>query len=327
MQHSKALLLVVMALLLAVLLPFAASDAKTLKLGAVSLRPFGKANISVAFLERMRELGYEQGRNFVFEFIQVPNRAAYGKAYRELVRRKVDILAAGGPEIALKAAVAAAAGTLPVLMIAVDYDPLARGYVASLARPGGNVTGVFFRQVALTRKRLQLLKEVIPRTNSITVFWDRNSADQWKAMQATAASLGYRVHSVEFRRQPYDLEGAFATVPADYRGALMVLASPLFSLPSRSSLPNFALRHRLPSVYWVSFYPEAGGLMSYGVSFTRLFRRAADIAHRIAQGAKPADLPIEQPTEYELVVNLRTAKALGVTIPASILLRADEVIE
>jgi len=326
MKQRVILVATIVAALLATPLIAAAGDAKVLRVGAVSLRPFGKANISVAFLERMAELGYERGRNFTFEFIQVPNRAAYGQAYRNLVARGVDVLVAGGPEVALKAAVGAA-GNLPVVMIAVDYDPLARGYVSSLARPGGNVTGVFFRQIALTKKRLQLMKETVPDVKAITVFWDRNSADQWKAVQTAAALLHYPVHAVEFRQAPYDFDRAFAQVPPRFRGGLMVLASQLFSLPSRHELIEFALRNRLPTIFWVNFYADAGGLMSYGVSFTKLFRRAADYVDRIARGAKPADLPVEQPTEFELVVNLKTARALGITLPPSILLRADQVIE
>ena len=304
----------------------AAEDGKMLRVGAVSLRPFGKANISVAFLNRMKELGYSQGKNFQFEFVQVGNRAEYGRAYRALVARKVDILAAGGPEFALEAATAAT-DTLPIIMIASDYDPLARGYVSSLSRPGGNVTGVFFRQIALTQKRLQLMKEVIPGLPAMTVFWDQNSADQWRAAQNSAADFGISLRGVEFRTRPYDYEHALAQVPPQYRGGLMVLASPLFSLPARRILPDFALRNRIPTMFHVSFYPALGGLISYGVSFTKLFRRAADYVDKVAKGAKPADLPIEQPTEFELVVNLKTARALDVTIPPSILLRADQVIE
>jgi putative ABC transport system substrate-binding protein len=303
-----------------------AADGDVLRVGAVSLRPFGKANISVAFLERMRELGYQQDRNFRFEFIQVPDRGDYHRAYRELVGRKVDILVAGGPEIALKAAVAAS-DKLPIVMVASDYDPLARGYVQRLSRPGGNVTGVFFQQIALTKKRLQILKEALPGVGAITVFWDRNSADQWKGVKAAARALGYAVHGVEFSERPYEYDRAFARVPAASRGALMILASPVFSLPVRERLPEFALAHKIPTMFHVSFYPRAGGLMSYGVSFTNLFKRAADYVDKIARGARPGDMPVEQPTTFELVVNLKTAERLGVSLPQSILLRADEVIE
>ena len=322
--------IVLMSTVVTVFLAFArmseASDGKTLSVGAVSLRQFGKANISVAFLQRLNELGYEQGRNFKFEFIQVTDRSHYGRAYRELVARDVDILAAGGPEFALEAAMAATR-TLPIVMIASDYDPFQRGYVASLSRPGGNVTGVFFQQIALTKKRIQLMKEAFPEVQALTVYWDRISADQWRGAQIAAKALGLDVHGVELRDRPYDYERALAHVAPKFHRALMVLASPVFSLPSRRVLPEFALKHRIPTMFHVDFYPALGGLMSYGVSFTKLFRRAAEYVDNIAKGAKPATLPVEQPTEFELVVNLKTADALGVILPPSILLRADKVIE
>jgi len=325
-KRPGILTVAVMATLLSFPPIAAAGDRTVLRVGAVSLRPFGSANVSVAFLNRMEELGYKRGGNFDFEFIQVPNRKAYGRAYRQLVARKVDILVAGGPEIALESAVAAA-GNLPIVMVAVDYDPLVRGFVSNLSRPGGNVTGLFFRQIALTKKRLQLMKEAFPDVKSAMVFWDRNSADQWKGAQTAAAALGYPVHGVELRERPYDYDRAFARVAPEHRGALMVLASQIFSLPARGTITDFARRNRIPTMFHVRYYPDAGGLMSYGVSFTKLFGRAADYVDRIAKGAKPADLPIEQPSEFELVVNLETAKALKMTIPPSILLRADDVIE
>lgn len=325
-SHRRVLVTTIIAAFAALSPIAAASEKNVLSVGAVSLRPFGKANISVAFLKRMAELGYERGRNFRFDFIRVPNRGEYHRAYRDLVARKVDILVAGGPEIALKAAVAATR-KIPIVMVASDYDPLARGYVSSLSRPGGNVTGVFFRQIALTMKRLQIMKEALPHANAITIFWDQNSADQWKGVRTAADALGYAVHGVELRDRPYDYDRALAQTPSRYRGALMVLASPIFSLPARKILPQFAVRNKIPAMFHVSFYPRVGGLMSYGVSFTRLFGRAADYVHRIAGGAAPADMPVEQPTKFELVVNLKTARKVGVSLPQSILLRATEVIE
>lgn len=311
------------------ILPFAAhsQERKMLRVGAISVQTAASRNL-VAFLERMAELGYDQGRNFIFDFIQVPNykEVVVQKVYRELIDRKVDILLASGPEIKLKLGITVA-GSLPIVMIAVDYDPLARGYVSSLARPGGNITDLFFQQIELTKKRLQLIKDTFPTTKAATVFWDRISADQWQAAQAAADALEFPIQGVELREQPYDFDRAFSNVAPEYRGALMVLASPIFTVPARRRLPDFAIRHKMPSMFFVRYYVEAGGLMSYGVSFTDMYKRAAEYVDMIAKGSKPADLPIEQPTEFELVVNLRTAKALGITIPRSILLRADDVIE
>jgi len=325
-RQARLMLAFVIAGLFAQISVAAARDAKMLRVGAASFRPLGVANVSVAFLARMAELGYVQGRNFAFEFVHVPNPSAYGDSYRELVARKVDILVAGGPEIALKSALSATSD-LPIVMIAIAYDPLALGYVPSLARQGGNVTGLFFQQIALTRKRLQLMQQAFPAVKAATVFWDRNSTDQWKAMQTVSEARGYPVHGVELRKRPYDFDRAFAHVPPEYRGGLIVLGSPIFSLPAYSRLADFALRNRTAAMFVHSRFVEAGGLISYGVNFTTLWQRAADYVDRIAKGTKPADLPIEQPSKFELVVNLKTAKALGLTIPPSILLRADKVIE
>jgi putative ABC transport system substrate-binding protein len=171
------------------------------------------------------------------------------------------------------------------------------------------------------------MKETLPGLRAATVFWDDLSADQWKELQTAPAGLGLRIHGVKLDSPPYDFERAFAAVPAEFRGVVIPLGSPLFALPERRSLPDFALRHRVPAIYFTSAYVDVGGLMSYGPSYPAMFGRAADYVDRIAKGAKPEDLPIEQPTKFELVVNLRTAGALGLTIPGPILLRADRVIE
>jgi len=317
-----------LALTLALVAAPLAADAqrpKMLHVGYAGAQPISSP-VFVAFVKRMAELGYEQGQNFALEFVQVRNAAGFQDAYRELAARKVDIFVAPRNELALKAALAVA-GPRPIVMIAVDFDPLARGYVPSLARPAGNVTGLAFQQIELTMKRVQLMKEGFPEMKAATVFWDRLSADQWQATQAAAATLGLRVLGVEFSASPYDYERAFAEVAPAFRDGLLVLASPIFALPKRERLPDFALRQRMPSMFAVLEYGAAGGLISYGPSFPDLFRRAAEYVDRIARGTKPADLPIERPTRFELVINLKTAKALGVTIPPSLLLRADRVFE
>ena len=296
-----------------------------LRVGASSVQPRTTA-IFVAFVERMAELGYEEGKNFSFEYVQAANVAGYEVAYRELASRKVDILLASGPEVGLKSALATA-GMRPVVMVAIDYDPLARGYVRSLARPGANLTGISFQQIELTEKRLQVVKEAFPAMQAIAVFWDEISADQWHAAENAAPRLGLRLAGVEFREQPYDYERALAQLPLEHRRVLMVLTSPVFAVPDRARLPDFALRHRMASIFSLRQYVDVGGLMSYGVSFTALYRRSAEIVDRVARGAKPADLPIEQPTTFEFVANLKTARALGLHIPPTFLARADEVIE
>ena len=157
--------------------------------------------VFVAFVERMAELGYEEGKNFSFEYVQAANVAGYEATYRELASRKVDILLASGPEVGLKSAMATA-GTRPVVMVAIDYDPLARGYVRSLAQPGGNLTGISFQQIELTEKRLQIVREAFPNVQAIAVFWDEISADQWLAADKAAPRLGLRLAGVKFREQP-----------------------------------------------------------------------------------------------------------------------------
>ena len=278
-----------------------------------------------AFLRRMAELGYQEGKTFTFDFVPVAREEDYETGYRTLAAREPDIVLATGVEIALKSALAATR-TLPIVMIAIDYDPFARGYVTSLARPSGNVTGVFFQQIELAAKRIQLVKDTFPDVPGATMFWDRSSADQWKAAQNAAATLGLRLSGIELREPPYDYERALREAPPDHRGIVIVGTSAFF-FRDRERIADFAVRHRIASVFVFREWVEAGGLLSYGPSITALFGRVAEFVDRIARGAKPADLPIEQPTKFELVVNLKTARAIGIEPSTAILLRADEVIE
>jgi putative ABC transport system substrate-binding protein len=295
-----------------------------LRVGLVGGQP-RSSPIYAAFLERLAELGYQEGSNFTFEFIQAANLEEFARGIRELVARKVGILVASGSEVALKAALAAT-HTLPIVFTAIDYDPLARGYVTNLARPTGNVTGIFFQQIELATKRLQVVTEAFPDLRAATVFWDASSADQWAAMQSAALALGLRLFGSELHGQPYDYEQAFAQAPSDHRGWLFVMTSPFF-FRDRARLAEFALQHRTPSVFAFREWVDAGGLLSYGPSITGMYRRAADYVDRIARGAKPSDLPVEQPTKFELALNLKTARAIGLATPTALLLRADEVIE
>lgn len=273
----------------------------------------------------MDELGYKDGMNFLFDFIQAASADEYEVGYRKLAARACDVILAIGPEIALKSAIAATR-TLPIVMIAIDYDPLARGYVASLGRPSGNVTGIVFEQVELAAKRIQLIKDGFPDRPAATMFWDQYSADQWEAARSTAAKLGLQLFGVELRERPYNYEAALGQAPLDHRGMLVAPTSPFF-FSDRARLAEFALQHRILSMFVFREWVDAGGLLSYGPSITALFARVAEFVDRIARGALPADLPIEQPTKFEMVVNLRTAKAIGIELPTAIMLRADEVIE
>jgi putative ABC transport system substrate-binding protein len=297
---------------------------KTLRVGTANVQP-RSAPQWVAFMQRMAGLGYIEGRNFVYDHVQVPRTEAWEASYHEVVARQPDIVIAAGPELSLKSALAAS-GRLPVVMLAVDYNPVARGYVASLARPGGNVTGVYFQTTELAGKHLQLLKDVFPDVASVTVFWDQLSSDYWTALQGVASQLGVRLVGIEFRERPYEYDRALAALAPENRRYLLAHASPFFFL-DRRLLAEAALRHRMALMLGTRDSVAAGALMSYGTSLTGMFALAATYIDRIVRGARPSDLPVEQPTTFDLVLNLRTAKALGLIIPPAILARADEVIE
>jgi putative ABC transport system substrate-binding protein len=276
-------------------------------------------------VDELRRLGYIQGRNLALEL-----RSAEGKVERlptlaaELVRAGVDVIIAGGTEASVRAA-RQATTTIPIVIIAIDYDPVAQGYGASLARPGGNVTGVFLQQIELTAKRMELLRETFPKLTRVAILWDPSAADQFKAANSAARSLGIRVQSLEIRN-PGGLPGAFAIAAKERADAVFVVTTAVF-FRERVQLSKLAVESRLPAVYALREFAEAGGLMSYGTNLPAMFRRAAVYVDRIFKGAKPGDLPMEQPTKFELVINTKTANALGLTIPPSLLLRADQVIQ
>jgi putative ABC transport system substrate-binding protein len=225
----------------------------------------------------------------------------------------------------VKAAITAS-DTMPIVMIGTEYDPLARGYIKSLARPGGRVTGVFLQQIELASKRLQLLKEALPSFEAAMMFWDSPSEYQWQATSSIAAPFGLRLAGVELMKQPYDYEAALASVPPDHRRTLIIPIAPAF-YRDRERLAEFCVQHRIASMFAVREFADAGGLLSYGPDFPAIFRRVADYVDRIAKGAKAADLPVEQPTKFELVINLKTAKVLSIDIPDKPTALADEVIE
>jgi len=227
--------------------------------------------------------------------------------------------------VTLKLAIAATS-TLPIVMVAFDYDPLAHGYIRTLARPGGNVTGLFVQQIEQAVKRLELIREAFPKAQAATVLWDKLSFDQWEAVEKAAKTLGIRVIGIGLHEQPYDYERALSDAHIEATGLLVPMASPIFFV-DKERLVDCALKHRMAVMWAFREMTEVNGLISYGVSLDGTMRRAAEYVDRIARGARPADLPVEQPTKFELVINLKTAKALGVTIPPSLLARADEVIE
>jgi putative ABC transport system substrate-binding protein len=303
---------------------WAQRPATTLRVGTVAGTPRSSPQW-VAFERRMGELGYQEGKNFSFDFLQATSADEYEVLYRKLTARTLDIILAIGPEIGLKSALAVTQ-TVPIVMIAIDYDPLARGYITSLARPSSNVTGVVFQQIELAAKRIQIIRDGFPDKPTATMFWDKVSADQWEAARSAAARLGLLLSGIELRELPYDYEAALDQAPRDHRGMLVVPTSPSF-FRDRARLAEFALQRRILSMFVFREWVDAGGLLCYGPSITALFERVAEFVDRIARGARPADLPIEQPTKFEMVVNLKTARTIGIDLPTAILLRADEVIE
>jgi putative tryptophan/tyrosine transport system substrate-binding protein len=325
-------LAVVLALNLT-LLPLVAdaqSDRKVHRIGYLSLqRPEGDKSWVAAFRQGLRDLGYVEGENIVIE-----QRHAAGRAERlpelasELVGLKIDVLVVYGAW-ALMHTGWKPPGTLPIVFT-VDPDPVGRRLVASLARPGGNVTGLSDAHADLVPKRLQLLKDVVPSAGRIGVLLNPDNpmaTSQLKIAQAAAPSLGLTVLPVEVKgRGRDDMDLVFARIGQQRLGGLLIIGDPTVSV-HRARIADLAVQARLPTISTVREWAETGGLMSYGTSFHELWRRTATYVDKVLKGAKPGDLPVEQPTKFELVINLRTAKALGLTIPQPLLLRADQVVE
>ena len=283
------------------------------------------ANVD-AFRQGMRELGYTQGQN-----LEIVYRSSDGRDERfpalvgELVRLKVDLILTRGTPAALAAK--HATGSIPVVM-AASGDPVGSGLVASLARPGGNVTGLSSGITESFPKRVGLLAELLPGLKRIVAILNMGNPvtpPQWDLVEASARSLGIESHLLDVRR-PEDLRGAFDEATKRRAEALMVGLDGVTQANLRS-IAELAAKHRLPSIYPAKDYAKLGGLMTYGSSDFHMYRRAAGFVDKIFKGAKPADLPVEQPTEWEFAINLKTAKALGLTIPPSFLQRADQVIE
>jgi putative ABC transport system substrate-binding protein len=278
-----------------------------------------------AFLQGLRDLGYVEGRNLLIEYRDAKGKPEQFPALSaELVALKVDVIVAGGGSLGALAAKQATT-TIPVVFGAVG-DPVSEGLVASLARPGGNVTGL-----SVVSPELLAKKQVVPEVSRVALLLKPDSMPEHarksrlEAAEVAARPLGMRLQVVE-ARGPEDFDRAFWDMRRECAGALAVLATPVFDA-HRQRLADLAARNRLPAVYSFRRYVESGGLMSYGPDLPDLFRRAATYMDKILKGAKPGDLPVEQPTKFELVINRKTAKALGLTIPQSLLQRADQVIE
>jgi putative ABC transport system substrate-binding protein len=284
------------------------------------------SQLAAVSLDAFEKLGWFEGKNITFERRFAENRPdRLPKLAAELVSLKVDLIMAGGTlaPIAAKRATA----TIPIVMTSAG-DPIGSGLVSNLARPEANITGLSFMSPDLAGKRLQLIKEVLPRMTRVAVLWDAANpypALAFKETQRAAQILGIEVQSLEVRG-PDDFDGAFEAAKRQQPDALITIGDPL-TADFRKQIADFASTYRLPAMYPLREYVVAGGLMSYGASSSDLVRRAAGYVDKILRGAKPGDLPVEQPTKFELVINLKTATALGLAIPPSVLALADEVVE
>ncbi len=293
----------------------------TVASSADMLGPQPRSHFAGALAQGLRDLGYVHGEDFVFE-----PRSSEGKSDRlpalaaELVALPVDLIVAAGPALP---ALQQATTTIPIVMTG-SADPVGQGFVRSLARPGGNITGLSLQSVDTTGKRLELLGEVVRPMTLVAVLWDRYSLLNWQEAQAAARQRGWKLLSLEIR-DPAEIDAALAKASEARASALVVFNSALFDSQA-ARIASLVAQRRLPAMYGLRIYVEAGGLMAYGADLLDNWRRAAVFVDKILKGARPADLPVEQPIKFNWVINLKAAKALDLAIPQTVLLRADEVI-
>jgi putative ABC transport system substrate-binding protein len=324
-MQAKFLFYMLAAVILTTIDPANAQQAKVPKIGWLGARS-ASAPAREVFARELRALGYVEGKNIAFEY-----RYAEGKLDRlpalvdELVRLNVDVLLT--PSTPATIAGKNATRTIPIVFYS-GSDPVAAGLVDSLARPGGNITGFTTISAVLAGKRLELLKETVPKLSRVAALWnpqDPSSAQTWKESQLPARELGLQLHSMEVSSAD-KFEGAFKEAINTGSAALALMASPFF-FSNQKQIVNLAAKHRLPAIYANGEFVASGGLMSYGADEDEAYRRAAFFVDKILKGTKPADLPVEQPKKFELVINLKAAKQIGLAIPPNVLARADKVIK
>ena len=327
MKYEKVFCLVLGVLLVALGLPAEAQEAKKVpRIGRIIFAASPNPARHEAFLQGLRELGYVEGKNIVLEY-----RHADGKLDRlsalaaELVRLKVDVIVTSGATVTRAAK--EATSTIPIVM-AQDPDPVGNGFVASLARPGGNITGLATLRPELSGKRLELLREVVPKLSRLAVLGTSTMPGNAQALKETELAAGAFRVKLQYLDilGPKDIETAFRAAGKGRADAVLLVGGSVL-LSHRTQVADFAAKDRLPAIYYDPQFVEAGGLMTYGVNLADLDRRAATYVDKILKGAKPADLPVEQPIKFEFIVNLKTAKQIGLTIPPNVLVRADRVIK
>jgi putative tryptophan/tyrosine transport system substrate-binding protein len=326
-MKRKITVLTLGAMLYALCLPAQAQQpTKTPRIGFLSASSAAPLSSRIeAFRQGLRELGYGEGKNILIDW-----RFAEGKPDRlselaaELVRLKVDVIVTGGPQSTRSAK--EATSTIPIVM-AQDSDPVGSGFVASLARPGGNITGLSTLAPEISGKQLELLKEIVPRLSRVAVIGNSTNPGNAQALRETelaAGAFGVQLQYLDVLG-PKDIETGFRAASKGRADAVVALPSSILN-SHRTQVAELAVKSRLPGIYWQSEWVENGGLMSYGVSYADLFRRAGTYVDKILKGAKPADLAVEQPKKFEFIINLKAAKQIGLTIPPNVLARADKVI-
>src|SRR5437870_9803130 len=327
MKHIVGLLVIFVTLAACGALAQAQQPKKVPRIGFLSaISPSTVAARIEAFRQGLRELGYVEGKNIVIEYRYAegnPDRLSALAA--ELVRLKVDVIVTGGPAVNRPAKEATV--TIPIVL-GFDNDPVGNGFVTSLARPGGNITGLSTHYPEISGKQLELLKEIIPRLSRMAVLGNSTVPGNAQAIRETeraARVFGIKLQYVEIEN-PNEIETAFRAARNGRADAVLVLGSQVVTSHAKQ-FAELAAKSQLPAIYWSPEFVEAGGLMTYSVSITDLFRRAATYVDKILKGAKPAELPVEQPTKFELIINLKAAKQIGLTIPPNVLLRADKVIK
>ncbi len=326
-KASVLSILFVIVLLAVAIMAEAQQTGKVPRIAYLTVAPLS-ANVArvEAFRQGLRDLGYVEGKNIVIEWRSGEGKLeSEGELVAEAVRLKVDVIVTSGPT--MTRAAKRATVTIPIVMT-FDSDPVGSGFIASLARPGGNITGLSVLSPELSGKQLELLKEVIPRLSRVAILGNSNepaNPKTLKEIELAAGELGVQVQPLDVLN-PNNIETAFRAATKARADALVVLASPVLN-DQRAKVTNLALKSRLPAIYFRQEFVDAGGLMSYGTSFTDLSRRASVYVDKIFKGIKPADLPVEQPTKFELVINLKTAKQIGLTIPPNVLARADRMIK
>ncbi len=296
------------------------------KVGILGPRALADSFYAGPIVRRLAELGYREGAGMILEYRSADGIGErYPKQAQELIDLKCDVIIAVGVEIAARA-LRDARSTVPAVFLAVDYDPLERGIVKSLGRPEGNLTGVYVPQSALAAKRLEIMRELVPAARRFLVFVDRFSIDQIGAVRKAAEGAGMDLTVIEFKQPPYDFASAFEAGRKARVEALVGLASPVFA-GARAEMAGLLMKHRLPSAGTGRAFAESGFLLSYGVNVSKATGRVAEIAAKILQGARPAEIPVEQADQFELVINAKTATAIGLKVPESVLARATRVVQ